>query len=56
MHNKSFHMILNVLLILFSDNEWGLPLAIAANLHFPYHINIGLNHSTEYMDAFDRRK
>ena len=43
---------------LFSDNEWGLPLAIAANLHFPYRIKIGLDDSTDFhnMDAFDRRK
>lgn len=28
----------------FSDDEWGLPLAIAANLHVPYRIEIGAQH------------
>lgn len=28
--------------LLFLGNEWGLPLAIAANLHLPYRIRIGL--------------
>lgn len=41
-----------------SDREWGLPLAIAANLHLPYRIKIGLDGFTDFhnMDAFDRRK
>ncbi|XP_031621510.1 uncharacterized protein LOC116339642 [Contarinia nasturtii] len=42
--------------IIFADNEYGLPLAIAANLHLPYHIKIGLDNFNNFhnMDAFDR--
>lgn len=42
----------------FPDKEWGLPLAIAANLHLPYRIKIGLNGFADLhnVDAFDRRK
>lgn len=28
----------------FSGDEWGLPLAIAANLHVPYRLEIGAEH------------
>lgn len=32
---------LSLSLCLFADDNWGLPLAIAANLHIPYRIEIG---------------
>lgn len=49
-----------VFVILFVDNEWGLPLAIAANLHLPYRIKIGLDGFTDFhnmnVNVLDRRK
>lgn len=38
-------------------NEWGLPLAIAANLHLPYRIKIGMElDDLHSMDAIEKRK
>lgn len=52
------HSIIISFVVFFSDKEWGLPLAIAANLHLPYRIKIGLDGLIENhnVDAFDRRK
>lgn len=34
--------ILSLLLEIFAEPNWGLPLAIAANLHTPYRIEVGI--------------
>lgn len=50
-------LIFSVFLFLLG-NEWGLPLAIAANLHLPYRIKIGLNDIGDLnsFDAMDKCK
>lgn len=52
-----FMLIFSVFLFLLG-NEWGLPLAIAANLHLPYRIKIGLNDIGDLnsFDAMDKCK
>jgi len=39
-----------------SDDSWGLPLAIAANLHVPYRIEIGTDHLTTVNIEDDQHK
>lgn len=55
---KRMQIIFILMQFSISDKEWGLPLAIAANLHLPYRIQIGLDGFADFqnMDAFDRRK
>jgi hypothetical protein len=44
---RAFHvywkLIANHFCFVFAEPNWGLPLAIAANLHIPYRIEIGID-------------
>lgn len=55
---ERFQFIFYYVVYSFPDNEWGLPLAIAANLHLPYRIKIGLENFRDLhnIDDVDRRK
>jgi hypothetical protein len=39
---------------LFPEPNWGLPLAVAANLHIPYRIEIGID-GVENVNIKDRQ-
>lgn len=56
MREKKFSEFFSVFFAV--GNEWGLPLAIAANLHMPYRIKIGLNdlNDLHMFDSIDKCK
>lgn len=42
-HDNSYHLSDPKHLFRFLEPDWGLPLAIAANLHVPYRIKLGVD-------------